>query len=43
MLRVALDPRRGPTASRSIMVTGSTRSEGKSTVALNLAAVLAAE
>jgi Mrp family chromosome partitioning ATPase len=42
MLRVALDPRRGPTASRSIMVTGSTRSEGKSTVALNLAAVLAA-
>lgn len=41
MLRVALDPRRGSTVSRSIMVTGSTRSEGKSTVALNLAAVLA--
>lgn len=41
MLRVALNPRGGSTVSRSIMVTGSTRSEGKSTVALNLAAVLA--
>ncbi len=41
MLRVALDPHSGSTGPRSIMVTGSTRSEGKSTVALNLAAVLA--
>jgi Mrp family chromosome partitioning ATPase/capsular polysaccharide biosynthesis protein len=41
MLRVALASHGGSTASRSMMVTGSTRSEGKSTVALNLAAVLA--
>jgi polysaccharide biosynthesis transport protein len=48
MLRVALASRgsgsaasTGSAASRSMMVTGSTRSEGKSTVALNLAAVLA--
>lgn len=41
MLRVALNSSGGSMASRSIMVTGSTRSEGKSTVALNLAAVLA--
>jgi succinoglycan biosynthesis transport protein ExoP len=41
MLRVALDPRGGQKVPRSMMVTGSTRSEGKSTVALNLAAVLA--
>jgi Mrp family chromosome partitioning ATPase/capsular polysaccharide biosynthesis protein len=41
MLRVALDSSSGSRTSRSIMITGSTRSEGKSTVALNLAAVLA--
>jgi capsular exopolysaccharide synthesis family protein len=42
MLRVALASHGGSTAApRSMMVTGSTRSEGKSTVALNLAAVLA--
>ena len=34
MLRVALDARSGSTVSRSMMVTDSTRSEGKSTVAL---------
>lgn len=32
----------GSTGARSVMVTGSARSEGKSTVALNLAAVLGA-
>ena len=41
MLRVALGARGHQTGTRSIMVTGSTRSEGKSTVALNLAATLA--
>jgi Mrp family chromosome partitioning ATPase/capsular polysaccharide biosynthesis protein len=43
MLRVALGAR-GHTdgdGTRSMMITGSTRSEGKSTVALNLAATLA--
>jgi len=41
MLRVALGIR-GETASpRSLMITGSTASEGKSTVALNLAATIA--
>jgi Mrp family chromosome partitioning ATPase/capsular polysaccharide biosynthesis protein len=40
MLRVAIGAR-GSTAPRSMMVTGSTRSEGKSTVALNLAATIA--
>ncbi|HST32199.1 MAG TPA: Wzz/FepE/Etk N-terminal domain-containing protein [Solirubrobacteraceae bacterium] len=41
MLRVALGARSRQTGTRSIMITGSTRSEGKSTVALNLAATLA--
>jgi Mrp family chromosome partitioning ATPase/capsular polysaccharide biosynthesis protein len=41
MLRVALGARSHERGTRSIMVTGSTRSEGKSTVALNLAATLA--
>jgi Mrp family chromosome partitioning ATPase/capsular polysaccharide biosynthesis protein len=41
MLRVALGARSHEHGTRSIMVTGSTRSEGKSTVALNLAATLA--
>jgi Mrp family chromosome partitioning ATPase/capsular polysaccharide biosynthesis protein len=41
MLRVALNSPGRSTVSRSMMVTGSTRSEGKSTVALNLAVVLA--
>jgi Mrp family chromosome partitioning ATPase/capsular polysaccharide biosynthesis protein len=41
MLRVALGARGHSSGLRSIMVTGSTRSEGKSTVALNLAATLA--
>ncbi len=41
MLRVALGARARVKGSRSIMVTGSTRSEGKSTVSLNLAATLA--
>ncbi len=41
MLRVALGARSHTSGMRSIMVTGSTRSEGKSTVALNLAATLA--
>jgi Mrp family chromosome partitioning ATPase/capsular polysaccharide biosynthesis protein len=41
MLRVALGARSHQSGTRSIMVTGSTRSEGKSTVALNLAATLA--
>jgi Mrp family chromosome partitioning ATPase/capsular polysaccharide biosynthesis protein len=41
MLRVALGARHQSESGRSMMVTGSTRSEGKSTVALNLAATLA--
>jgi Mrp family chromosome partitioning ATPase len=41
MLRVALGVRGEPSAPRSLMVTGSTASEGKSTVALNLATTLA--
>jgi Mrp family chromosome partitioning ATPase/capsular polysaccharide biosynthesis protein len=41
MLRVALGARGHTEGSRSMMITGSTRSEGKSTVALNLAATLA--
>jgi Mrp family chromosome partitioning ATPase/capsular polysaccharide biosynthesis protein len=41
MLRVALGARGHEDGTRSIMITGSTRSEGKSTVALNLAATLA--
>jgi Mrp family chromosome partitioning ATPase len=41
MLRVALGARSHESGTRSIMITGSTRSEGKSTVALNLAATLA--
>ena len=43
MLRVALGARgrAEATPTRSIMVTGPTRSEGKSTVALNLAATIA--
>ena len=41
MLRVALGARSHENGTRSIMITGSTRSEGKSTVALNLAATLA--
>ncbi len=41
MLRVALGARSHSEGGRSMMVTGSTRSEGKSTVALNLAATLA--
>jgi Mrp family chromosome partitioning ATPase/capsular polysaccharide biosynthesis protein len=41
MLRVALASHDGSNLTRTMMVTGSTRSEGKSTVALNLASVLA--
>ena len=41
MLRVALGVRGSSSASRSLMITGSTRSEGKSTTALNLAATIA--
>jgi Mrp family chromosome partitioning ATPase/capsular polysaccharide biosynthesis protein len=41
MLRVALGARGASSATRSLMVTGSTRAEGKSTVALNLAATVA--
>jgi Mrp family chromosome partitioning ATPase/capsular polysaccharide biosynthesis protein len=41
MLRVALGARGHSEGTRSMMITGSTRSEGKSTVALNLAATLA--
>jgi Mrp family chromosome partitioning ATPase/capsular polysaccharide biosynthesis protein len=41
MLRVALGARRPSVGLRSMMITGSTRSEGKSTVALNLAATIA--
>ena len=41
MLRVALGARGRVKGTRSIMITGSTRSEGKSTVSLNLAATLA--
>ena len=42
MLRVALGLRGRPAAvHRSVMVTGATRSEGKSSVALNLAATVA--
>ncbi|HEX3911691.1 MAG TPA: Wzz/FepE/Etk N-terminal domain-containing protein [Solirubrobacteraceae bacterium] len=41
MLRVALGARTHAEGTRSMMITGSTRSEGKSTVALNLAATLA--
>jgi tyrosine-protein kinase len=41
MLRVALAPRGRSAGPRSVMVTGSTHSEGKSTVALNLAVTLA--
>ncbi len=41
MLRVALGARAHTDGTRSMMITGSTRSEGKSTVALNLAATLA--
>jgi Mrp family chromosome partitioning ATPase/capsular polysaccharide biosynthesis protein len=41
MLRVALGARGHTDGTRSLMITGSTRSEGKSTVALNLAATLA--
>jgi Mrp family chromosome partitioning ATPase/capsular polysaccharide biosynthesis protein len=40
MLRIAIGAR-GRAAPRSMMITGSTRSEGKSTVALNLAATIA--
>jgi succinoglycan biosynthesis transport protein ExoP len=42
MLRVALGVRSASPSSRSVMVTGSMRSEGKSTTALNLAATIAA-
>lgn len=41
MLRVALGARGSTLPLRSMMITGSTRSEGKSTVALNLAATIA--
>jgi Mrp family chromosome partitioning ATPase/capsular polysaccharide biosynthesis protein len=41
MLRVALRARGESGGTHSVMITGSTRSEGKSTVALNLAATLA--
>jgi polysaccharide biosynthesis transport protein len=41
MLRVALGIRGGSGTPRSLMVTGSTASEGKSSVALNLAATIA--
>lgn len=42
MLRVALGVRASFSGSRSVMVTGSMHSEGKSTTALNLALTLAA-
>jgi Mrp family chromosome partitioning ATPase len=42
MLRVALGVRSSSAASRSVMVTGSMHSEGKSTTAINLAAAIAA-
>jgi succinoglycan biosynthesis transport protein ExoP len=42
MLRVALGVRGPSSVSRSVMVTGSMHSEGKSTTALNLAATIAA-
>ncbi len=41
MLRVAIRSRGRSRGTHSVMVTGSTRSEGKSTVAINLAATLA--
>ncbi len=41
MLRVALRARGASDGVRTVMITGSTRSEGKSTIALNLAATLA--
>ncbi len=41
MLRVALGVRVASSASRSVMVTGSMHSEGKSTTALNLAVTIA--
>jgi Mrp family chromosome partitioning ATPase/capsular polysaccharide biosynthesis protein len=41
MLRVALGVRGASSISRSLMITGSTSSEGKSTTALNLAATIA--
>jgi Mrp family chromosome partitioning ATPase/capsular polysaccharide biosynthesis protein len=41
MLRVALRARSDASGMHSVMITGSTRSEGKSTVALNLATTLA--
>jgi Mrp family chromosome partitioning ATPase len=41
MLRVALGVRSASSSSRSLMITGSTSSEGKSTTALNLAATIA--
>lgn len=41
MLRVAIGARGHSAGMRSMMITGSTRSEGKSTVALNLAATMA--
>ncbi|MGA9874548.1 MAG: AAA family ATPase [Solirubrobacteraceae bacterium] len=42
MLRVALGVRGSSSVSRSVMVTGSMHSEGKSTTALNLAVTIAA-
>jgi Mrp family chromosome partitioning ATPase/capsular polysaccharide biosynthesis protein len=42
MLRVALGASRRRATTRSVMITGSASSEGKSSVALNLAATLAA-
>jgi polysaccharide biosynthesis transport protein len=42
MLRIALGLRGTAPAHRSIMITGSTHAEGKSSVALNLAATVAA-
>jgi Mrp family chromosome partitioning ATPase len=41
MLRIALGVRGASPVSRSIMITGPTSSDGKSTVALNLAATIA--
>ncbi|HTB70447.1 MAG TPA: Wzz/FepE/Etk N-terminal domain-containing protein [Solirubrobacteraceae bacterium] len=41
MLRVAIRSRGRTAGTHSVMITGSTRSEGKSTVAINLAATLA--
>jgi Mrp family chromosome partitioning ATPase len=41
MLRVALGVRGASSSSRSLMITGSTSSEGKSTTALNHAATIA--